>query len=178
MKHLQGTWQAKRVFRKATSAHIVEELALPTTHKASSRILLGRHEWVAFPELSIDAIIAKVDSGARTSTLHAENIQVADDGLTVTFTTRSRENQLIHCSAIISHYKNIKNSEGISRARIVIKSIATFAGGLKFSIELTLANRTKMKCPVLIGRRAMVGYFMIDPQSNYLLGDLTHFFHT
>jgi ribosomal protein S6--L-glutamate ligase len=175
MKHQQGTWQATRVFRKAASANIVEELALPTTHKASTRILLGRHEWVAFHGLFIAAIIAKVDSGARTSTLHAENIHLADDGQTVHFDTRSRENQLINCTASVSHHKNIKNSTGLSRTRVVIKTIVTFAGGLQFPIELTLANRSKMKCPVLIGRRAMSGYFMIDPQSDYLLGDLTYF---
>ena len=175
MKHQQGTWQATRVFRKTSSAKIVEELALPTTHKASTRLLLGRHEWVAFPDLSVDAIVAKVDSGARTSTLHAENIHLADDGQTVKFTTRSRDNGVIHCHAIVSHTKHIKNSTGLSRSRIVIKTRVAFAGGLQFSIELTLANRSKMKCPVLIGRRAMAGYFMIDPQSNYLLGNLTHF---
>ena len=178
MKHQQGTWQATRVFRKATSAQIAEEIALPTTHKASARILLGRHEWVAFPGLSLDPIIAKMDSGARTSTLHAENIHLAENGQSVSFNTRSRDNELIKCNAIVSHHKNIKNSTGLSRTRIVIKTVATFAGGLQFPIELTLANRSKMKCPVLIGRRAMVGYFMIDPQSNYLLGDLTHFSHT
>lgn len=175
MHHKHGTWQAHRSFSPLSAADLAAELALPTKFSSHPRLLIGRNEWIAFPDLKIPPIIAKADSGARTSTLHAEQITVSDDGKSVSFSTRDRDHQLIPCHALIAHSKKIKSSTGHKHPRIVITTTALFAGGLRCSIELTLANRSRMKYPVLLGRRAMSGYFCIDPQADYLLGGLTHF---
>lgn len=178
MKRLQGVWKAQRVFDQSSSSAMAQQCHLPSSHKASARLLVGRHEWIGLPDFGAHSWVAKTDSGARTSTIHATNIVVGPDGHTVHFTTRSSGGTTIPCSATIAHSKVIRNSTGISQQRIIIKTTAVFAGGLSFPIELTLADRTNMKCPVLLGRRAMAGYFLIDPQSNYLLGNQQEFLTT
>lgn len=175
MKTPHGTWQAERVLQPCDSATLAAQLALPTSFGSKPRLLIGRNEWIAFPDLALGPIIAKTDSGARTSTLHAEQIIVSDDGKTVRFFTRDAHQHKVPCESPIIHNKKIKNSTGRSHQRIVILTTATFAGGLSFPIELTLANRSRMKYPVLLGRRAMSGYFCIDPQCDYLLGGLKQF---
>lgn len=175
MHHKHGTWQANRSFSPLSAADLAAELELPTKFSSQPRLLIGRNEWIAFPDLNIPPIIAKSDSGARTSTLHAEQITVSADGKSVSFCTRDRDHQLIPCHALIAHSKKIKSSTGHKHPRIVITTTALFPGGLQCPIELTLANRSRMKYPVLLGRRAMSGYFCIDPQSDYLLGGLAHF---
>ncbi len=170
MKQQHGSWLVTRSFQSDLSKTAAESLQLAHDRRSSTRLLLGRHEWISFPALGVGPIIAKSDSGARTSSLHAENIRVESDDNTVTFDTRSRDHQLISCSAEIIYSKKIKNSGGYSRERIVIQTIAEFAGGLTLPIKITLANRSKMRCPALLGRRALSGFFMIDPQSSFLLG--------
>ena len=170
MKQQHGTWLVTRTFHGDLSKTAAENLQLSHERRSSTRLLLGRHEWISFPSLGVGPIIAKSDSGARTSSLHAENIRVESDDNTVTFDTRSQDHQLISCRAEIIYSKKIKNSGGFSRERIVIQTIAEFAGGLSIPIKITLADRSNMRCPALLGRRALSGFFMIDPQSSFLLG--------
>lgn len=175
-QRLQGAWKAQRVFVKNPAADLARQYDLPSSHKASTRLLVGRHEWIGLPLLGTLPWIAKTDTGARTSTLHATEIRVDADGETVHFRTRDGEGRTIDCQAPLSRYKNIRNSTGNAQHRVIIRTTALFAGGLSFPIELTLADRSHMKCPVLLGRRAMAGYFLVDPQSDYLLGDRNDFF--
>jgi hypothetical protein len=175
---LQGAWKAQRVFVESSAADLARKHDLPTSHKASTRLLVGRHEWIGLPLLGELPWIAKTDTGARTSTLHATGIRVDADGTTVHFRTIDGEGRAIDCQAPLSRYKNIRNSTGSAQHRVIIRTTAVFAGGLSFPIELTLADRSHMKCPVLLGRRAMAGYFLVDPQSDYLLGDLNDFLNT
>ena len=178
MKRTQGIWKALRVFEQNSSSAMARQCDLPTSHKASSRILVGRHEWIGFPNFGPHSWVAKTDSGARTSTLHATDITLSTDGQTVHFTTRSSDGMTIPCQAKVSRNKVIRNSTGTAQQRIIIETTALFAGGLSFPIELTLSDRSNMKCPVLLGRRAMAGYFLIDPQSDYLLGNQQEFLNT
>lgn len=175
---LQGAWKAQRVFVKSPAADLARIHELPTAHKASTRLLVGRHEWIGLPLLGERPWIAKTDTGARTSTLHATGIHVDAAANMVHFRTIDGEGCAIDCQAPLSRYKCIRNSTGNAQNRVIITTTARFAGGLSFPIELTLADRSHMKCPVLLGRRAMAGYFLVDPQSDYLLGDLHDFFIT
>jgi ribosomal protein S6--L-glutamate ligase len=178
MKRPHGVWKAQRVFTESSSAAMALEFSLPTTHKASERLLIGRHEWIGLPEFGSQPWVAKTDSGARTSTLHATEITVSADGQTVRFTTTCSDQSTLVCEAPIVRCKIIRSSAGIAEQRVIVATTAIFAGGLSFPIELTLADRSNMKCPVLLGRRAMAGYFLIDPQSDYLLGNQNDFFQT
>jgi hypothetical protein len=171
----QGVWKAQRVFVPQPSAELAEEFRLPTTHRASSRLLVGRHEWIGLQELGPLPWIAKTDTGARTSTLHATEVEIDATTRTVHFLTTTSDGTIIACRAPLSRTKTIRNSAGITEHRPIILTRAVFAGGLTFSIELTLTDRRHMKCPVLLGRRALAGYFLVDPQSDYLLGNLDDF---
>lgn len=157
---------------------MAQQCHLPTTHKASARLVVGRHEWIGLPAFGAQPWVAKTDSGARTSTLHATGIILAPDEQTVQFTTRSSDGTTIDCTAQVTRSKIIRTSNGFAEQRIIMTTTAVFAGGLSFPIELTLADRSNMKCPVLLGRRAMAGYFLIDPQSDYLLGNQQEFLTT
>lgn len=172
---LHGVWKAQRVFIHQSSAAMAHAFALPTTHQASSRLLVGRHEWLGLPDLGPLPWIAKTDTGARTSTLHATDVWIADDSRTVHFKTTDGQGNIIACYAPLSRTKTIRNSAGIAEHRVIILTRAVFAGGLSYSIELTLTDRQHMKCPALLGRRALSGYFLVDPQSDYLLGNLDDF---
>lgn len=172
---LHGAWKAQRIFVHQNSAELSQSLALPTTLRASSRLIVGRHEWIGLPDLRALPWIAKTDTGARTSTLHATDVRVDTHARIVHFQTLDEHGAKIKCRAPLSRTKTIRNSTGVAEHRIIILTQAVFAGGLSFSIELTLSDRRHMKCPVLLGRRALSGYFLVDPQSNYLLGNLDDF---
>lgn len=176
-KRQQGTWEAKRVFVENNSADLAQRYQLPTSLRASKRLLVGRHEWIGLPQLSPHPWLAKTDTGARTSTIHATNIRIANDGVTVHFQTTQPDGTAIECHAPLARTKSIRNSTGDAQQRLIIRTRAVFCGGLQFEIELTLADRSHMKCPVLLGRRAMAGYFLVDPQSDYLLGNREDFLH-
>jgi hypothetical protein len=170
-----GVWKAQRVFVHQDSAELARAFDLPTTHRASSRLLVGRHEWLGLPDLGPLPWIAKTDTGARTSTLHATNVVVDRDSRIVHFQTFDAQGNMIACRAPLSRTKTIRNSAGNTEHRAFILTQARFAGGLSFAIELTLTDRRHMKCPVLLGRRALSGYFLVDPQSDYLLGNFDDF---
>lgn len=172
---LDGVWKAQRVFVHQNSAELARSFALPSSRRASSRLLVGRHEWLGLPDLSPQPWIAKIDTGARTSTIHATDVVIDANSRVVHFKTSDTHGNTIACRAPLSRTKTIRNSAGITEHRAIILTHAVFVGGLNFPIELTLTDRRHMKCPVLLGRRALSGYFLVDPQSDYLLGNLNDF---
>src|SRR6478736_4116157 len=84
----------------ASASDIARELELPQK-RGGGRIVLGRREWVSLPALGVFPINAKTDTGARTSSLHAENICVSDDGTRVTFATHNHYGKRIECEAAV-----------------------------------------------------------------------------
>jgi hypothetical protein len=64
----------------------------------------------------------------------------------------------------------VKSSSGKAKKRIFIETTAVLVGGFRWTILVSLANRSEMLCPMLLGRRALAGYFLIDPQGAHLLG--------
>ena len=134
------------------------------------RLVIGRREWIALPELGVSPLNAKTDSGARSSSIHAENVQLSADEKSVHFTTTNHYAETISCEAPVARLARVKSSSGIARKRIFIQTTAVLAGGFSWSILVSLANRSEMRCPMLLGRRALSGYFLIDPQGAHLLG--------
>ncbi|MEK9713021.1 MAG: ATP-dependent zinc protease [Thalassolituus sp.] len=126
---------------------------------------LGYIENAALPDLGIDCN-AKVDTGAATSSLHADNIEEFDrDGrrwvrFHVHFTNSSAEIDQI-CEAPVVEQRKIKSSNGQSSTRYII-STRLVTGGLEFITEVSLSHRGSMKYPMLIGRRAISGRFLVD----------------
>lgn len=135
----------------------------------------GWREWVALPELGVEAIKAKLDTGAATSALHAVHIRrfttagvdrVAFDVHPAQRGTRGT----VNCSAEVIDERMFKSSNGQRERRIVIKRLLAI-GGRRFPIEISLTNRDTMGFRMLIGRSAMRGRLLVDPGRSFVAGD-------
>ena len=172
MKRKPRSYKATPLEVDAPSGQVARELGLPWKQVGTPRLVLGRREWIALPEFGVGPLNAKTDTGARTSSLHAEEIQVAPDGQRVFFVTSDHYGRRVTCESPIVKSTKVKSSTGVSRKRYVIETEAMLAGGFIWRIRLTLANRSDMRSPLLLGRQALSGYFLIDPQGNHLKGAL------
>ena len=135
---------------------------------------IGWREWAAFPDLKIPKIKAKIDTGARTSALHAFYVEpYRDKGVPmVRFGIHPRQKRTdveIECVAEVADRRNVSDSGGHRERRYVIVSTVEL-GGLSWPIELTLTNRDTMRFRVLLGRTAMEERVLIDPGASFLLG--------
>ncbi|MCP5414167.1 MAG: ATP-dependent zinc protease [Chromatiaceae bacterium] len=145
------------------------------TDAAPSARLLGWREWLSLPDLGISHIKAKVDTGARTSCLHAFYVEpLRRDGRDhVRFGVHplQRNNRdAVHCEAEVLDQRQVSDSGGHRELRFVIVTRLVL---LDFDdhIELTLTNRDSMQFRMLFGRTAMsAGGFLIDPSASYLAG--------
>lgn len=152
------------------SGDLAAALGLPSRGPGSPRLIIGRREWLALPDLGVMPLHAKTDSGARGSSLHAENIELSSDKTTVRFTTTNHQGEVIACSAPVVRFGRVRSSSGIAKKRVFIETTAVLCGGFRWTILVSLARRTEMICPLLLGRRALAGYFLIDPMGTQLLG--------
>lgn len=141
------------------------------------KIMVGSQEWCAFPQLGVPAILARVDSGARTSSIHAFNIQPFNrKGKSwVSFEVHPVQDNrrlMVRCEAPVADYRRVKSSSGVAEKRYVVKTIMRLWDH-EFLIELTLANRDSMGYRMLLGREAMVGRIVVDPELSYCLGQVS-----
>ncbi|PWA04350.1 30S ribosomal protein S6--L-glutamate ligase [Flavobacterium psychrotolerans] len=142
-----------------------------------NKVILGSEEWFSFPDLGIPTIKARVDSGAKTSALHAINIApFIKDGMNwVKFDINPIQNDLktvIHCESPLVDKRIVKSSSGYREQRYVIQTILDL-GHTNWPIEMTLTNRDSMGFRMLLGREAMSGRVLVDPEQIYLLGQAT-----
>ncbi len=139
--------------------------------------MIGWREWVGLPELDLPAIKAKIDTGARTSALHAVNLErFRRRGKPwVRFEVhphqRDVENSVIS-EAVVIEERSIRNSGGAAEYRPVILTTVDL-GPLSLPIELTLTNRSLMGFRMLLGREAVRNRFFIDPGASFCLRDPT-----
>lgn len=138
-----------------------------------SLTIIGSEEWCVFKELGIPAIKARVDSGAKTSSIQATNIKIVNKGTQewVKFEVSPlQENRsiAIECQARLVDRRMVKSSSGISEERLVIRTPVNM-GDSVFDIELTLANRDTMEFRMLLGREALNERFIVNPAVNYQL---------
>ena len=134
--------------------------------------ILGWEEWVALPELGLPAIKAKVDTGARTSALHASSIEPFGSSAApmVRFVVHphpSRSDIAVVCSAPVIGRREVTSSNGDSEHRYVIAT-AVAIGGRRWPIEVTLTNRETMSYRMLLGRQAIADGVLVDPSSSFL----------
>ncbi|MBN9286082.1 MULTISPECIES: 30S ribosomal protein S6--L-glutamate ligase [Flavobacterium] len=142
------------------------------------KVIVGSEEWCSFPALGIPTIKARVDSGAKTSALHATNITPFErNGENwVKFDINPIQNNIkavIHCQALLVDKRVVKSSSGYRELRYVIRTLLEI-GGSEWEVELTLTNRDSMGFRMLLGREAMSGRILVDPEQKYLLGQPTH----
>ena len=131
------------------------------------KLLVGRDEWCRLPDLHITAIKAKIDTGARTSALHAFNIKPIkkDHKRYVKFDIHPMQGDdhvLITCKAPIFDERHIMSSSGHIEHRYVIQTTLTI-GGQSWPIEMTLSNRDPLRYRMLLGREALNNRVLIDP---------------
>lgn len=117
--------------------------------------IIGKSDYIELPVLNIKKIKVKIDTGAKTSSLHAKNIK-SKDGKNVIFELYEKKYTLP-----ISRLVLVKSSNGISERRYVIKTKIIIFDKL-YEIEFTLTNREKMSFPILLGRNFLKKGFLVD----------------
>jgi len=140
--------------------------------KSKNLKIIGSQEWCAFTTLKIPAIRARVDSGAKTSSIQATEIKLIkkNDERWVRFVVypiQRNKTIKVTCKAKLLEKRSIKGSFGISEERFIIKSPITI-GEDTFDIELSLANRNTMEFRMLLGREAISNQFLINPAEKHL----------
>lgn len=152
-----------------------EGIELPTPRFGGSKLVVGRREWVRLPGLGVGVMNAKTDSGARTSSLHAEGVQLSEDQQRVRFVTQDHYGIRTPCEVEVGGVSRVKSSTGDAQVRIWIEVELEMPGGFRWVGRLTLADRSRMLCPMLLGRRCLSGYFLVDVQGNHLAGGVRGF---
>ncbi|WP_340198854.1 30S ribosomal protein S6--L-glutamate ligase [Ascidiimonas sp. W6] len=142
----------------------------------NQKTIIGSEEWISLPSFSIPAIKVRVDSGAKTSALHAVNIQTfqRNNEPWVTFDVfplQFNGKKVKHCEARVIDQRTVKSSTGNREKRYVVKTTMEI-GENCWDIELTLTNRDSMGYRMLLGREAMAGKMIVDPAESFLLGSL------
>ena len=132
-----------------------------------NKLLVGWQEWCALPDLHIPAIKAKVDTGAKTSSLHAFDIQPYRkmNKKHVKFSIhplQNNDNLRITAKARVIDERDVVSSNGHKEHRYVIATTLEL-GDYAWDIELTLSNRDPMKFRMLLGREALAGQVIVDP---------------
>ena len=142
----------------------------------TKKLILGWREWIALPQLNLPAVKAKIDTGAKTSALHAfyfEQYQKESVDMVKFLVHPIQANNDLHieCHAAIIDQRQIADSGGHKEMRYVVESLISI-DDKSWPIELSLTNRDTMRFRMLLGRRAMEYNALVKPDASYLNGKL------
>jgi len=142
--------------------------------KTSDRPAIGWREWVHLPDLGIAAVKVKVDTGARSSALHAHDVQIFRRGSRdmVRFKVHPLQRssrETVECEAELLDQRWVKGSHGTETFRAVIETDIELMGE-RWPIEVTLVNRDAMGFRMLLGRQAVRRRMVVDPGRSFLAG--------
>jgi len=144
---------------------------------APARTRIGWREYIGLPDLGLPQVKAKIDTGARTSALHAEDLRVfrgvaSKKPKRVEFTVPipgEKRVRRVRCSAAIVNRLKVTDSGNHSELQYVIRTTLRLAED-SWPAEITLTDRTGMHFPMLLGRTAMRGRFLVDTAHSFLVG--------
>lgn len=148
------------------------------TNMTDQQIPVGWREWVKLPKLGLGAIHAKIDTGAKTSALHAENIEIFGpiDQPKVRFGVKpvdGNDDIIFYCTAPIIDRRYVTSSNGDTEFRTIIQTDLGI-GNETWPIEISLTNRENLSHRMLLGRSAMdAANLVVEPSAEYLLERLS-----
>lgn len=131
--------------------------------------IIGRREWFSIPEFGVDWVRGKIDTGARTSSLHATKIEPFKKNGHKWVKFRTVDNLV--CKAPVVFVKRVKSSNGVPSERYFIEITAETLDDQRHDLLVSLTCRKEMKCPLLLGRRAL-REFLVDCSRSLLLGKI------
>lgn len=135
------------------------------------KILIGRIEWVNLPGLKLKHK-ARIDTGAKTSSLHAINIEEVEQRgeLFVRFQTQDSEGKTVEVVRKVDMTQKVSNTSGSVTKRYVIKEKIKI-GNIEREVNINLNDRSRMDYKFLIGRNVLLGRFIVDVARSHVLGD-------
>lgn len=138
------------------------------------KLTIGWREWVQLPDLGLPWLKAKIDTGARTSCIHAFSVEpfTKNDELWIRFGVHPHQGSTeteVYCESKVIDERIVSDSGGHQEQRFVI-STQLVMGSQQWPIEITLTNRDNMRFRMLLGRTAMQEKASIDPAASFLLG--------
>lgn len=142
-----------------------------TIRLTTDKRLVGWREWVGMPDWGVPRVLAKIDTGARTSALHVDNIRRLPQGRVGFEVVLSRHNarRRIGVEAPLRRVSRVKPSSGQTQERLVVQVDALIGDFLK-RIEVSLVSRQAMICRMLLGRSALEGDFLVDASRRFVQG--------
>jgi hypothetical protein len=127
--------------------------------------LIGWREELCLPELAPGVLVAKIDTGARSAALHAENIVISGKHVTFNLEISGKQRQI---ETQLAGTKRVKSSNGYSELRPIIETIVEL-GQHRFIVEITLTDRADMGVPMLLGRGSIKGRFVVHPGRSFII---------
>lgn len=150
-------------------------MATERKRRRTGPVVIGWREWVALPELGVPPIRAKIDTGARSASLHAFGLEVIErDGaeiarFAVHLESHGRPGPALVVEAPVVGWRSVKNPGGRSERRPVIESRVAI-GRYRIRTAINLTRRDEMGFPMLLGRQTIRRRFLVDPGRSYLIG--------
>lgn len=133
--------------------------------------LVGWREWVGLPDLGIVRIAAKMDTGAKTSALHANSLKpvTRNGAMFIRFDVTGEDEKAPWHELPLLGRRSVRSSNGESEMRHLV-ALRLRIGGEEWVIDVTLTNRERMEMPMLIGREALAGRVLVDAAKSWLGG--------
>lgn len=156
------------------------EIARMKTHKhhvPRPLLVIGWHESISLPEMGLMDFVIKVDTGAKTTALHADDIEIFYKGHEkwVRFRCPDFKGRTAKkCEFPVFTKRDITNTSGLPETRVVIRTPMKLAGR-KWNIDISLTDRSTMRFPLILGRRALRGRnIAVHPGKSHLVSDKPH----